>query len=186
MAFSELSGKRQLPSRKSCTVADGSGLNEALFGPGRTSHRLPCAKRGNIREPPPMNTENLLENIPAELPEELFSTILQAKGFRVERIVSQGTFLRRLLVRPAATRMGRGSGRKRRGAVRERAGTDPTQPRLMAEHSCPYQTPSRLDGPGSKNRVAGDSLWTLMPKAQGFVHSLLLISKPFDFRHGSG
>jgi cupin 2 domain-containing protein len=37
-----------------------------------------------------MKADNLFENLPAELPEELFTTILQAAGFRVERIVSQG------------------------------------------------------------------------------------------------
>ena len=37
-----------------------------------------------------MNTENLLDNLPADLPEELFTTILQGSSFRVERIVSQG------------------------------------------------------------------------------------------------
>jgi cupin 2 domain-containing protein len=37
-----------------------------------------------------MNVENLLDGIPRELPEELLTTILRAKGFRVERIVSQG------------------------------------------------------------------------------------------------
>ena len=37
-----------------------------------------------------MKAENLLDNLPAALPEELFTTILQADGLRVERIVSQG------------------------------------------------------------------------------------------------
>ena len=37
-----------------------------------------------------METGNLLDNIPADLPEELFTTILQANGIRIERIVSQG------------------------------------------------------------------------------------------------
>lgn len=37
-----------------------------------------------------MNVENLLDNLPADLPEELFTTVLQADGLRVERIVSQG------------------------------------------------------------------------------------------------
>ena len=37
-----------------------------------------------------MKPENLLDNLPANLPEELFTTILQADGLRVERIVSQG------------------------------------------------------------------------------------------------
>ena len=37
-----------------------------------------------------MERENLLDNLPADLPEELFTTILQADGFAVERIVSQG------------------------------------------------------------------------------------------------
>jgi len=34
--------------------------------------------------------ENLFDNIPADVPEELFTTILQANGVRIERIVSQG------------------------------------------------------------------------------------------------
>ena len=37
-----------------------------------------------------MKAENLLENLPVDLPEELFTTILQTGGLRVERIVSQG------------------------------------------------------------------------------------------------
>jgi cupin 2 domain-containing protein len=37
-----------------------------------------------------MKTDNLLKDIPAELSEELISTILQAGNVRVERIVSQG------------------------------------------------------------------------------------------------
>ena len=35
-------------------------------------------------------TSNLLTNLPAELPEEFFTTLLQAPGIRIERIVSQG------------------------------------------------------------------------------------------------
>ena len=38
----------------------------------------------------PMESENLFEAIPADLPEELFTTILQGGSFRVERIVSEG------------------------------------------------------------------------------------------------
>ena len=37
-----------------------------------------------------MEAESLLNDIPAELPEELFTTLLSAKGLRIERIVSQG------------------------------------------------------------------------------------------------
>jgi cupin 2 domain-containing protein len=37
-----------------------------------------------------MNAANLLDNLPADLPDELCTTILAAKGLRVERIVSQG------------------------------------------------------------------------------------------------
>ena len=37
-----------------------------------------------------MTAENLFRAIPAELPEELFSNLLQTETFRVERIVSQG------------------------------------------------------------------------------------------------
>ena len=37
-----------------------------------------------------MNASNLLDNLPADLPEELLTTILQADGLRVERIVSHG------------------------------------------------------------------------------------------------
>ncbi len=33
---------------------------------------------------------NLLDNIPAELPDELFDTLFQGSGCRVERIVSRG------------------------------------------------------------------------------------------------
>ena len=37
-----------------------------------------------------MTAKNLLNDIPADLPEELFTTILQAETFRIEQIVSQG------------------------------------------------------------------------------------------------
>lgn len=37
-----------------------------------------------------MKPDNLLDNIPTDLPEELFTTILHATGLRVERIVSEG------------------------------------------------------------------------------------------------
>ena len=33
---------------------------------------------------------NLLANLPRDLPEELFTTLLQAPGIQIERIVSQG------------------------------------------------------------------------------------------------
>jgi cupin 2 domain-containing protein len=35
-------------------------------------------------------TGNLFDNIPANLPEELLTTLLQSSGVRIERIVSQG------------------------------------------------------------------------------------------------
>jgi cupin 2 domain-containing protein len=37
-----------------------------------------------------MKADNLLENLPGDLPEEVFTTLLQAGGVRIERIVSQG------------------------------------------------------------------------------------------------
>ncbi len=37
-----------------------------------------------------MEVGNLLADIPAELPEELFSELLRGKNFRLERIVSRG------------------------------------------------------------------------------------------------
>jgi len=37
-----------------------------------------------------MNPDNLFDNLPVDLPEELFTPILQAGDLRVERIVSQG------------------------------------------------------------------------------------------------
>ena len=37
-----------------------------------------------------MDLHNLYDNIPAQLPEELFTDILKTDDFRVERIVSQG------------------------------------------------------------------------------------------------
>ena len=37
-----------------------------------------------------MKPENLFNGIPDELPEELFTTLHQAKGLRIERIVSHG------------------------------------------------------------------------------------------------
>jgi cupin 2 domain-containing protein len=37
-----------------------------------------------------VNATNLFDDVPADIPEELCTTILQAGGFRVERIVSQG------------------------------------------------------------------------------------------------
>jgi cupin 2 domain-containing protein len=35
-------------------------------------------------------TANFLTNLPADLPEEIFTTLLQAPGVRIERIVSYG------------------------------------------------------------------------------------------------
>jgi cupin 2 domain-containing protein len=35
-------------------------------------------------------TANLLTNLLADLPEEIFTTLLQARGIRIERIVSHG------------------------------------------------------------------------------------------------
>lgn len=37
-----------------------------------------------------MKSKNLFDGIPAELPDELFTTIHQAEGLRIERIVSHG------------------------------------------------------------------------------------------------
>jgi cupin 2 domain-containing protein len=37
-----------------------------------------------------VKTENLFSGIPSDLPKELFTTLHQAKGLRIERIVSQG------------------------------------------------------------------------------------------------
>src|SRR5271169_6474466 len=37
-----------------------------------------------------MQAENLLDDLPANLPEELFTPLLKASNFRVERIVSHG------------------------------------------------------------------------------------------------
>ena len=37
-----------------------------------------------------MTTKDIFDDIPSELSEELFTTILQANGFRIERIVSHG------------------------------------------------------------------------------------------------
>ena len=37
-----------------------------------------------------MKPANIFDNIPADLPEELFTTIHAARNFRIERIVSQG------------------------------------------------------------------------------------------------
>ncbi|MDQ7017056.1 MAG: hypothetical protein Q9N68_11840, partial [Gammaproteobacteria bacterium] len=37
-----------------------------------------------------MKRENLFANIPAQLPEELFTTLLETANFKLERIVSQG------------------------------------------------------------------------------------------------
>ena len=37
-----------------------------------------------------MQAENLLDDLPLNLPEEQVTTLLQAEGLRVERIVSQG------------------------------------------------------------------------------------------------
>ena len=37
-----------------------------------------------------MKAENLLDNLPAHLPEELLTTIFQANNLRIERIVFQG------------------------------------------------------------------------------------------------
>ncbi len=35
-------------------------------------------------------TDNLFTNLPSDLPEELFTTLLDASGMRIERIVSHG------------------------------------------------------------------------------------------------
>ena len=37
-----------------------------------------------------MTTDNLLSEIPADLPDELVNTIIESDSFRIERIVSQG------------------------------------------------------------------------------------------------
>jgi cupin 2 domain-containing protein len=37
-----------------------------------------------------MNARHILDDIPARLPEELFTVLLEADGVRIERIVSQG------------------------------------------------------------------------------------------------
>ena len=37
-----------------------------------------------------MTPKNLFDDIPSDLPEELFTTIHKARSFRIERIVSQG------------------------------------------------------------------------------------------------
>jgi cupin 2 domain-containing protein len=37
-----------------------------------------------------METENLLDNLPHQPPQEVLTTILQADGLRLQRIVSQG------------------------------------------------------------------------------------------------
>ena len=37
-----------------------------------------------------MNAANLLDNLPADLPEELFTPLLKASSVRIERIVSHG------------------------------------------------------------------------------------------------
>ncbi|MGA2033987.1 MAG: cupin domain-containing protein [Thermoguttaceae bacterium] len=37
-----------------------------------------------------MEAQNLFSDIPGELPEEFFTTLLSAKNLRIERIVSQG------------------------------------------------------------------------------------------------
>jgi cupin 2 domain-containing protein len=37
-----------------------------------------------------MSPKNLLDDIPAALPEELFTPLLEGNSFRIERIVSQG------------------------------------------------------------------------------------------------
>ena len=38
----------------------------------------------------PMKAQNIFDNLPSSLPEELFTTLVQAADLRVERIVSQG------------------------------------------------------------------------------------------------
>jgi len=37
-----------------------------------------------------MTADNLLSEIPADLPDELVNTIIESDSFRIERIVSQG------------------------------------------------------------------------------------------------
>jgi cupin 2 domain-containing protein len=46
--------------------------------------------KGMDREKQAMETANLLDHLPADLPKELFTTIIQTAGIRVERIVSHG------------------------------------------------------------------------------------------------
>ena len=44
------------------------------------------------------NTPNIFTELPRDLPEELFTKLLQAPGIRIERIVSQGHRPMRIVV----------------------------------------------------------------------------------------
>ena len=108
-----------------------------------------------------MDAENLLDGIPANLPEETFTTILRASALRIERIVSWGQ----------CSPPGFWYDQEEHEWVMLLQGSTPWSskaipsrlnftPRLVPEHPGPFQAPGGLDSPGSANRLAG----RLLPK----------------------
>ena len=51
---------------------------------------MPGSLCGSLRSSDMANAHNIFTEPPCELPEELFTKLLQAPGIRIERIVSQG------------------------------------------------------------------------------------------------
>ena len=106
-----------------------------------------------------MKADNLFENLPAELPQELFTTILQAAGFRVERIVSQGH------VSPPGFWYDQEESEwvmvvEGAAAVEFEGDAEPVELRrgLVPEHPGPCKAPGGLDRSQPQDGVAGDPL----------------------------
>ena len=106
-----------------------------------------------------MKAENLLSGIPAELAEELVTTLLSAAGLRIEahRFPRPGLSAG-VLVRSARGRVGGGPGRECRGAIRGRPRACGTRARVIPEHPGPRPAPCRPDRPEAKDHLAGNSL----------------------------
>ena len=109
-----------------------------------------------------MDLHNLYDNIPAQLPEELFTDILKTDHFRVERIVSQGHASPEgfwydqdqkewVMVLEGAAR------------IRFEDGSDAIQlrPGDYLTNSGAQTSSGRMDRPGSTDGVAGSSFPSL-------------------------
>jgi hypothetical protein len=86
----------------------------------------------------------LFANLPRDLPEELFTTLLQAPGIRIERIVSHGHSSPKVFwIRPTNQRVGAGATGSRRDRVRGPDRRD--EPRRLPRHPCPQEAPGGMD-----------------------------------------